>query len=132
MGMFDELRCEFPLPDPIVQDEIFQTKDLERLLDRYTITSDGRLILHQVRYEEVPEKERPYYGTPEWKRGGLIQFLGSLRPVPVGAVEIPFHGDIVFYTFLENRPEKEWFEYRARFTDGRLQWIRREEERRKN
>jgi hypothetical protein len=132
MGMFDELHCEFPLPDAAVQDEVFQTKSFERLLDRYTITGDGRLILHQVRYEEVPEEERPYYGTPEWEQGGLFRLCGSMRAVPVGDVEVLFHGDIVFYTSLEDRPGRQWFEYRARFTDGRLQWIRRVEKQGKN
>ncbi len=66
MGMFDEIRCEYPLPDSIVQDHVFQTKSLERVMDSYAITRDGRLILHEVRYEQVPEEEeRPHYGTPE-------------------------------------------------------------------
>lgn len=131
MGMFDELRCEFPLPDAVVQNEVFQTKGLECLLDRYTITSDGRLILHQVRYEAVPEEERPYYGTPEWERGGLVRSLGCMRAVPVGDVELPFHGDLVFYTSRGTGPDMEWFEYQARFTEGKLQWIRRVKEERR-
>jgi len=126
MGMFDEIRCEFPLPDKVMQDEWFQTKSFECLLDRYTITRDGRLILHQVRYETIPEEERPYYGKPEWETKPFIRSLGCMRSVPVGDVEVPYHGDITFYTSVGNGPDHEWFEYRARFTEGRVQWIKRE------
>lgn len=44
MGMFDEVRCEYPLPDAELQDERFQTKSFYGLLENYTITKDGRLI----------------------------------------------------------------------------------------
>ena len=60
MGMFDEIRCEYPLPDAIVQDETFQTKSFDREMSHYTITADGRLIHHTERWESVPEEERPY------------------------------------------------------------------------
>lgn len=126
MGMYDHIRCEYPLPDPIVQDELFQTKSLHRVLDEYTIASDGRLILHEVRYEPVPAEDRPFYGTDEWDENPFLQLIGSLRSVPLDDVSVPYHGDIVFYTSLDADGRK-WFEYRARFTEGALQWIRRVE-----
>lgn len=128
MGMFDEIRCEYPLPDQGVQDEVFQTKSFHREMDRYTITADGRLIHHMTRWESVPEEERPYYGKPEWDKP-LHQVFGSIKTVPVGDVEIPFHGDVYFYTSRgEAQTESfEWFEYQARFTDGKLQWVKRVE-----
>lgn len=46
MGLFDTIHCEYPLPDARHQDLEFQTKDLECLLSNYTITRDGRLVLH--------------------------------------------------------------------------------------
>jgi hypothetical protein len=127
MGLFDEIQCEYPLPDPAVQKEIFQTKRLDCSMDRYTITADGRLILHKTRYELVPEEERPSYGTPEWETSPFTRFLGSLRVVPEGDVELVYHGDIEFYTPIGGAgdDEPEWFEFQARFTEGRLQWIRR-------
>lgn len=126
MGMFDRIKCEYSLPDPLVQDEIFQTKSLDCLLDDYTITSDGRLILHEVRYEPVPAEERPFHGTDEWDKNPFLQLIGSLRSVPLGDTPLPYHGDIVFYTSLD-ADGREWFEYKARFTEGALQWIRRVE-----
>jgi len=127
MGMFDEIKCECELPDSISNDTIFQTKSLECLLERYTITSDGRLIHHQVRYETVSEEERPYYGKPEWEKSDFTHLIGSVKSVAVGDVEAPFHGDLVFYTSIGSREagDYEWLEYKARFTDGKLQWIRR-------
>jgi len=50
-----------------------------------------------------------------------------LRSIPVGDVDMAYHGDITFYTSIGSREEGnfEWFEYKARFTEGRLQWIER-------
>jgi hypothetical protein len=129
MGMFDELNCEYPLPDAEVQDKLFQTKSLECLMERYTISRDGRLIHHKVRYEAVPEEERPYWGTPEWDESPLTRMIGFLKAVPVGNVEVAYHGDIYFGTTVGSREEGnlEWYEYQARFTEGRIQWIRRVE-----
>lgn len=35
MGLFDDVRCEYPLPSRAHQGLNFQTKDLESLMDRY-------------------------------------------------------------------------------------------------
>jgi hypothetical protein len=46
MGMFDSIRCEYPLPGdaPANAAELeFQTKDLDCLLETFTITKDGFL-----------------------------------------------------------------------------------------
>ena len=117
MGMFDELKCEYLLPDPIVQNETFQTKSLDRALDNYTITRDGRLILHPARYElESEEEQLPGPDVSEMPQA-----------IPEGDAEILYHGDIYFYTSLgtPGDDDYEWFEYKARFTEGRLQWIQR-------
>lgn len=100
MGMFDTIFCEYPLPEPGHQALGFQTKDLECLLDNYTITSDGRLIRRA-------------------RRGLLGQ--------PDRDIEWPLHGDIRFYTSRD----KVWVEYVARFTHGRVEWIRPVEEARR-
>ncbi|MBA3601126.1 MAG: hypothetical protein H0W45_07760 [Acidobacteria bacterium] len=129
MGMFDYLKCEYTLPDSIAQNESFQTKSLDKVLGNYTITADGRLILHAVRYEFVPEEERPYYGKPEWEKP-FGKICGSLTNIPTGAVEIAYHGDIRFYTSIGSREndDYEWVEYQARFTDGKLHWLKRIEQ----
>ncbi len=44
MGMFDTIRCAYPLPDPADQGGEFRTKSLDCLLDEYRITTDGLLL----------------------------------------------------------------------------------------
>lgn len=151
MGMFDNLRVAAPLPDPEYQERTFQTKSLECSLSDYTITRAGRLVLREVEWEATPEEEMPYYGTPEWERGGIVRFFGMLRETSARNVILDdFHGDIIFYDTV-NAPNGAVFAvnfhegttavleadgtstpiepvtvyYKARFTDGQLQWIRR-------
>jgi hypothetical protein len=93
MGMFDWIRCEYPLPDPKHQQLDFQTKDLDCLLDTYVISAAGRLIRE------------------------------SRRDDSTATVEYPFHGDFRFYD-LDPARDHGFIEYVARFTHGRLEWIR--------
>ena len=58
MGMFDDIICEYPLPQPenpkgYVSNNYFQTKDFECLLDRYKIDKDGNLLIYQCDKEWV-------------------------------------------------------------------------------
>jgi hypothetical protein len=134
--MFDEVTCEYALPDAFdARGVLFQAKELDNFLERYTITSDGRLIAHRVRYEDVPEEERPYYGTPEWSTSPWLQCCGCLRTVPAGDEEIMFHGDVRLYQSNICMSGPEGFatvddapvdirEYIVRFTNGRVEWIR--------
>lgn len=133
MGLFDTLTCHYPLPglsDPTSVE--FQTKDLGCLMKRYTITREGRLIEHYEEYENRPENERPLYGTPEWNTlfgplfGALRVRAGSERDIDTN-----YHGWLQFYGDCRTgerhtgrdqlHPELwEWFEYRAKFTDGKV------------
>ncbi len=99
--MFDTVYCQYPLPNPQHQDLDFQTKDLECLLDTYTITQEGWLVQHAQR---------------GWGAERLIR-----------DVEWPLHGDLRFYTSVKTE-EPSWVEYVARFTHGRVEWIRPIEE----
>lgn len=54
--MFDEVHCEADLPPGHPEtNRDFQTKSLASCLDRFTITKEGRLIFHAVRYEASDE-----------------------------------------------------------------------------
>jgi len=105
MGLYDAIRCDYPLPDPELQDLDFQTKDLGQTLSRYHITADGRLCRSREAVDifdeghRVPRTEEP--GSMEDKR---------------------YHGDINFYIYVGNKR----VEYRARFTHGVIEWIQRE------
>jgi hypothetical protein len=134
MGMFDELRCEYPLPDPEVQEELFQTKSFENLLDYYAITKDGRLIKYEIGGEPVAAEkvEKPvYHGAADTESDPLARIVNVVRTVPIGEVEIAYQGDIRFYTHKETKRagKKAWYEYQAHFTGGKVQWIQRVEER---
>jgi hypothetical protein len=52
MGMYDYVECAANLPGGSqVAGKKFQTKSLYRGLDRFSISEEGRLIYHSVRYE---------------------------------------------------------------------------------
>ena len=119
MGMYDDIKCEYPLPDRQVQNKIFQTKSLQNNFDSYTITKEGRLIWHKYIYETVPEEKRPYYGKPEWDNP-LMQLYGSTKSIPVGDIDMLHHGIVGFYTFITDGQKEKWFEYEAKFIDGQV------------
>lgn len=70
MGMFDRVRCRYPLPHH--QDAEFQTEDLARIardepwlggfLDEYEISEDGRLTRH-VHEREWREDPKSLFGA---------------------------------------------------------------------
>lgn len=95
MGLFDTIHCEYPLPVPQHQELEFQTKDLECLLDEYTITRDGRLLRHARRGGRGPERD----------------------------VEWPIHADVCIYD-SDPSGDEGLLEYVVRFTHGRVEWIR--------
>lgn len=109
MGMFDYVHCEVPLPDGYVGE--FQTKDFERLLSTILIRADGRLMIEDCDWENVPLKERPYPDVP---------ILGARRAINKRWRDLDFHGDFRFYGSTE---PGDWHEYLARFTHGYLESI---------
>ncbi len=120
MGMFDTLRCDYPLPD--VQEAEFQTKSLVSLLhgelgmggflDEYRITTDGRLLLHKH--------------IRQWRDDPEALFGGYLESVRDWWEEVPdVHGDIRIYTSRTqgDGAESDWVEFRIRFTHGRVERV---------
>ena len=104
MGMYDEVECAADLPDEfLIAGQRFQTKSLYRSLDRFSITKEGRLILHACRYEHT--------GQRGW--------IPLMTRIPTGDVDLDFHGDIRLMA-----SEGEIQEYAVRFTHGRLEWVR--------
>jgi hypothetical protein len=130
LGMYDYLKCEYPLPNPpywITEETIFQTKhrDEDCCMETFRITKEGRLIHQRVSYVNCPDEERPYWGKPEWNKSEIYRMAGMIKTVPAGDVDTEFHGDIVFYegsTIEENK--WAWYEVCARFTNGKLEWIK--------
>lgn len=129
MGLFDYIRCEYPLPDGFDGDLTYQTKDTPAYyMEHYTITAEGKLIHHSVTYETRPKAERPF---PDAEEGSWRALAGSVRAVPAGSVEVPFHGALNFYTsnigasgphgYATDDDEPGWYrDYVALFDRGQL------------
>ena len=115
MGMFDYLRCELPMPDGRkVLEDSFQTKSLWCSMDRFTITSQSRLIYHPCRHECIGEHEiRPGVMFPQYRR------------VPLDDVDVEYHGDLEIHG---TTPDDDFVHYVVRFTHGTVEWIRPFEE----
>jgi len=62
--------------------------------------------------ETVPKEERQY---PDAEEGTIQAMSGCMRRVEEDEVDVNYHGDIYFYT---GDSGKNWYEYKARFTDG--------------
>lgn len=94
MGMFDYVRCQYPLPgnpSPTVQGADFQTKDLDCLLDLYTIERDGAL---------------------KDKNGQLVNITAELH-IYCSNVVASGPG-----TYTANGEDQEWGDYTFTFVDG--------------
>jgi hypothetical protein len=85
----------------VPQGSLLQTKSLYAGGGEFTITADGTLVEHLCRFEQA--EGRPYY-----------------RRVPTGERVIDYHGDIL----LTHAADEQVSEFVARFTHGRLEWIR--------
>lgn len=111
MGMFDDVRCEIPLPDSFAGVN-FQTKDFACEMDKYTITKGGRLVrrytdpLHQIWH--MHSKRKAIYAERDTDFHGWLKFYTSEGG---GNTDLPY----------------KWYEYRAKFTDGNLVEIQRVE-----
>jgi hypothetical protein len=142
MGMFDNLivKKKLPLTKELKalnidwENEVFQTKDLENLLDTYEITKSGKLK-HLWQEREWVKEEDGFFG-------------GYLNVVREEWRDVDFHGTINFYTsycdndsynwdFISDDPEQMtwddielivgndwWFEFEAYFTKGKLDEIK--------
>lgn len=124
MGLYDDVKCEYKLPDApkIIQNDVFQTKDLGSMMNSYTVTENGELIHHVHEYYEVPEEERLNYGTPEWDQNRWCRLVGSMKIKHTKDTKINHHGIIWIYTIGKDR---EWWEYEIKFTDGKVVDVKR-------
>lgn len=118
MGMYDNLIIntdKLPVTDEekklIGENPGWQTKDFDCDLTEIYITDEGELKINRWNYEEVPEEERPH---PNGE--GLLGLMGSLRRVNERLETIQYHGYVNFYSNIGD----DWYEFFAKFTDGKL------------
>ena len=111
MGMYDHLKVSFQLPDfPKDPPYILQTKNLDCLMDEYSINEQGRLIHHTCEWEPVPDEELPYPHLP--CIGSMRKKEGSHKDV-----DLNYHG---YITACEFHTDDVFYDYRFKFTDGKL------------
>lgn len=102
MGMFDYVRCEYPLPDG-GNNMVFQTKDtFEQYLGTYVITEDGRLVNPDGDDEEF-HGDLNFYAS-NWAGYCPLPKGSAHRTAMMTGDDAPFRG----------------YDYTARFTDGRI------------
>ena len=102
MGMFDEIKCEYPLPGNPSKDEIYQTKSMDcPYLDQYRINTDGTIDMERV------ERRYTYDETKTGFDAHDVQIL-SRQWVPLP----DFRGEVRFY----GKPG----DFSAIFIDGKL------------
>jgi hypothetical protein len=108
MGVYDNVRCRYRLPDPEAQDFQFQTKStLAPYLNDYEITENGRLLreVYDERWEDDP--------ALPW---GSVLHRDNPRWEPVdfrGQIEIHAIGD-------DATGKKRWYSYLIWFKNDRV------------
>ena len=110
MGMFDQIKCGYPLPLPEYQGELvgrkwsenqFQTKDFDCLRDDYCIREDGSLW-QQTYAWKTNRKGRPRRVPAEWQ--------------PLGG----YTGTVHFHDWINGIRADYWLEFIAVFVSSKL------------
>src|SRR5690349_376519 len=102
MGMFDELRCKYPLPHAAAQDLLFQTKSLDCGLELYEIREDGSLWIEEY---DIEDRSDP-------NATGLMSIVGCMTRVNKRWVPCEITNAVNFYI--------DGYEYTAMFVKGKL------------
>ncbi|MDP2171888.1 MAG: hypothetical protein Q8J96_15870, partial [Rhodocyclaceae bacterium] len=111
MGMFDYLKCKYPLPDAGDDDLEYQTKDTPaQFLDNYEIRADGSLW--HLDYD-IEDRSDP-------NADGLARLVGRLSRVNERWEPVPFTGEIRFYCYVG---ENQCTEFSAYFVNGMLNFL---------
>jgi len=114
MGMFDYLRCKYPLPLDGYEDKIFQTRDTDsQFMDNYEISQEGELFLENY---EIEDRSDP-------AKEGMEKFYGMMTKVNLRwEKQKDFTGEIRFYAEALDRPS-EWVEFSSYFIRGQIQSV---------
>lgn len=122
MGLFDCLKCKYPLPLPGANDREYQTKDTpSQFMDQYEIREDGTLWWENYDTEDRSEltlwkAAHPGEEPPAEIRDGLSAFIGCMSKVNKRWEQVPpFTGEIRF-----GNGRTRWSSY---FVDGKLKEI---------
>ena len=118
MGLYDEIKIEYPFPEDykFLQNRVFQTKDFDRTMSLYRITSQGELQKEICEYQVVPEKERPFYGKPEWDKSVIYRFCGAMKKKHYGWEPMKYTGLFNCYDYIDS----VFYDVYIKFLDGKL------------
>lgn len=107
MGFYDTVTFEEKHePSGVAGGTVFQTKSLGRGEGQFKISGQGELVMEECLYEKAAAS------------GADAPF--RLKRVVVGAVAVPYHGDMLLIAATDHKPDQVV----ARFTDGKLEWAR--------
>lgn len=107
MGLFDYVRCHYPLPVDGANDLEYQTKDMDcPYMERYEIRADGTLWKEHYDTEDRSDPNAE----------GLMALAGCATRVNYRWEPEPYTGAMEFYKDHNGR----WLEFAALFKDGRI------------
>lgn len=110
MGMFDDLRCHYPLPREGANALAYQTKDTPaQWMDLYEIRADGSLW-HET--YDIEDRSDP-------NATGLLALAGAMTRVNKRWEPERLTGEIRFYDYANG----EWTVFSAYFIDGQIREI---------
>lgn len=125
MGMFDEIKCRYPLPIEGANALDYQTKDTPaQYCDLYEIREDGTLWHEDYDTEDQSEAAKwkaanPGKELPEELKGWR-SFCGCMTRVNKRWEQVAdFIGELRFYTTLPPK-HSGWIEWSAYFEAGKL------------
>ena len=121
MGMFDYVRCHYPLPIEGANGLLYQSKDLDCQMDLFEIREDGTLWRESYDVED--------HSDPNAE--GIMRLCGMLSRVNQRWERVEdFTGEVSFYDFaVPNVPGTNggwgtgWIEWSAYFLKGQLQQL---------
>lgn len=115
MGMFDYLRCSYPLPRDGANDLVYETKDTDaQYMERYEIRADGTLWREAYDIEDRSDKTKE----------GLEALIGAMTRVNHRWVRDMMTGEIVFYAYKGNDySDENCVSFSAYFVRGELKHL---------
>lgn len=120
MGMFDYIKFECDLPEAIepYKNQEWQTKSLDCHMDEYVVGKEGQLFKDIYDYIEVPEKDRMFYGKPEWDKGILYQLAGARKAVFSNSQKSNYTGEVESHSW--DKSTQKMSRFVSVFVHGKL------------
>lgn len=117
MGMFDEIRCLYPLPLEGANTRTYQTKDTpSQGLDNYEIREDGTLWHEEYDIEDHSDPNAT----------GIERIFGCCARVNERWEPVDFTGEIRFYDFRRDYDDEDgsdgegWIEWSVYLEHGKV------------